>query len=422
MLKSGNKSIQAAITITLCTVVGTIVTLPLIYNSISIILLAVVTIFAVRGKLHLRSFLQPLNLVYTLYFLIAVAALLTTANFSVEVKNIETKLGIILLPFLFFHLAPFKGNVLYNVLFFLVCIIMLTSLYCLLNGWVYYMQTGDNTHFFYHELLIPINHHAIFYSVFVYIALLFLVLEKGFWRQTGFLNIFRWIATVWMFVLLYLLSSKMILAVAILFFTAYYIRNTRWKKYWWVLPATFAAFVITLFVSKNKVSDRFSEITDSNFALIQKEEIGPEVYLNGLEFRLLQWRNTYEILNKYDAWGIGLSYAGVKPALHEQYDKLRLYKGKVNGMDEGYYQYDTHNQFLQTILQYGIVGLLVLISMYAGLFVIAIRHNNSLLLGLAIVFFCLSFSDTVLERQYGIILFVFFPFMLHYLKIDRKTA
>lgn len=390
-------------------------------NTFSLLLFSFFTILSCNKR---EKFLWNIfGTATTIYFFIVLSGLLHTVDFSLEFKNIESKLSLILLPIIF-GILPYKDPRLKRwLLSSLLVFVIIVSGICLISAIIHLVKTNSVERFFYHELLLPFNHHAIFFSVGVYISLLYVWMEKGIFSISSKGNFLRWMVIAYLFIVILLLSSKLIIlfTLASIFFIT--IKNLQWKRILILIGLAIVIFM-AVFSFKNPISARFYEITNSQLEILKAKEIGPEVYLNGLEFRLLQWRNTFDILERNDAWLTGMSFSQSKTSLWDQYDRLRLYSGEVSGEIGGYYLYDLHNQYLQTTLQFGLIGLVGLLFLIGSLIFISIRAKDPIMIGVALLFFFFCFTESLLERQYGLILFIFIPLLLYhsrkYIKFDKR--
>jgi hypothetical protein len=170
-------------------------------------------------------------------------------------------------------------------------------------------------------------------------------------------------------------------------------------------------FFTAVFTLNNPVKQRFTNLVEGNFSVLGQKTFGPGDYFNGFQFRLLLWRVTYEILDDKDAWLLGVSAPLGQPSLQEKYRELNLYTGDAAQTNHGYLDYNCHNQFLQTALQLGIVGLTGLIFLVFILVKKSLAGREPVLYGILFITICFFFTESVLERQYGIILLTVFPLL-----------
>ncbi len=147
--------------------------------------------------------------------------------------------------------------------------------------------------------------------------------------------------------------------------------------------------------------------------LIQQQNFDPGIYFNGLQFRLLEGRFVKEILTEQRAWLTGVS-GDAQILLDKKYISADMYIGDGITADRGYLGYNTHNQFLESLLQSGIIGLLAFILVCYTMLRLAIGRKNRELTIISILLIAYCFNESVFETQYGISLFTFFPLFLYF--------
>jgi O-antigen ligase len=149
-----------------------------------------------------------------------------------------------------------------------------------------------------------------------------------------------------------------------------------------------------------------------DLTIVKEDKFSEGDYFNGLQFRLLQWRFVAEILNENHSWWAGVSPADARSFLDQKYISVKMYTGDPARGDRGYLIYNTHNQFLETILQTGIIGLLIFLFICYSLVKMAWQEKSrgtSCIIGLLVAWL---FTESVFETQYGILIFTFFPLFM----------
>jgi O-antigen ligase len=267
----------------------------------------------------------------------------------------------------------------------------------------------------------PISQHAIYFSVYTFIALVYLLSEEStlLWLKKKRMIYISWIIVLLFF--LFLLSSKMVLLVVILFLLHLFFRPGKKKiRRWQAMGSGIFALllIIAILSTDNPVHKRFIDLR-GNMELLKQEKYDAGTYLNGWQFRLLLWRITYEIIRDKKAWFAGVGPANAQSVLEEKYLDLGLYAGVKNSGDHGYLQYNCHNQFLQTLLQSGIIGLLFFAGWCYLLFKKALQKKEPVLFWSVVILICFFFIESVCERQNGVILCTLIPLMFIY---TRKNA
>ena len=117
---------------------------------------------------------------------------------------------------------------------------------------------------------------------------------------------------------------------------------------------------------------------------------------------------TLNAINEKPLFGYGIG--DTKDVLSALEDKNSFFKGKY---------YNTHNQFLNTTLATGIIGLLLFIFfLLKNLQLIVFRSFEQL--SIVLLFVALMFIENILDRQNGIIYFsIFINYFSFYNKINK---
>ena len=134
-------------------------------------------------------------------------------------------------------------------------------------------------------------------------------------------------------------------------------------------------------------------------------------------------------MQENNAWLTGVSPADAQTLLNKKYIATNMFTGEPGSADHGFLGYNTHNQFLESLLQTGIPGLLIFIFICGSMVGMAVRQKNSLLTTIVILLLAYTFNEAVFETQYGIVIFTFLPLFFaksdHLIKkkeISRKDA
>jgi O-antigen ligase len=214
-----------------------------------------------------------------------------------------------------------------------------------------------------------------------------------------------------------LLSSKLILVLSILYLVYYLLKSIFSFRSKWVasiaVVCLLLASVLVLYTN-NPIKQRFNDLSNGNATLFQQERFSEDVYFNGLQFRLLAWRFTYEILNRENAWLLGVSPGDAQYELNKRYTETNIYQGDGIKDNKGYTAFNTHNTFLQTTLESGLIGFAVLLAIIISFLVQCFqrRKRSTLLFFTAMLAFC--FTDALLSGQYAMHLFIFLPLLSLY--------
>jgi len=157
------------------------------------------------------------------------------------------------------------------------------------------------------------------------------------------------------------------------------------------------ALSVLILFTRNPINNRFKEIMQTDFRLIEKEKFNPGIYFNGLKFRLLQWKFVSEILNEKKAWLAGISPGDAQDHLNQKYIVKDMYTGTVERGDKGFIGYNTHNQFLESLLQTGILGSLIFLLICGSLVKMAWQRKKAELSFVTMLLIIYSLSESVFE-------------------------
>jgi hypothetical protein len=172
-----------------------------------------------------------------------------------------------------------------------------------------------------------------------------------------------------------------------------------------------------LSATKNPVSNRFKEILNTDMNLVKQDKFNPGIYFNDVQFRIIEWKLVFEILNRNDAWWMGVSPGDGQDLLDKKYVEKDMYVGDPTRGDKGFLKYNTHNELLESLLQTGIPGVFLFLLIILSLARIAWQKRNRLLRFTIILLIAFSLIESVFETQYAIMLFTFFPL---FLSLDGK--
>lgn len=122
-------------------------------------------------------------------------------------------------------------------------------------------------------------------------------------------------------------------------------------------------------------------------------------FYSGSSLRLGVWESAYEVSKENFIWGSGKSVA--ESHLLEEYKKRDL-------LIPIKYNYNCHNQYLQFLVQYGVIGLVFFFFIIAIYSKKLIQCKNYLGLFWLLLFSITAITESVLMRQWGILSFTFF--------------
>lgn len=384
------------------------------FVTISLILMLVSAVAYHRleqGKWWNKSFLNLFTGGCFIYFIIQGTALLYTCNFKAGSLLLLLDLGLIAIPVAIFYSNLVNKDSYVKMMAWYTGILFSSSIIALIHAFYLYTRTENPDLFFYHPLVRIYSNHAIQFSILTFFGILFLLDEYSMMR---YIKKRKWILSLLIYfsVFLFLLTSKMVIIlyfvyiIYLVIFTDKFFRNRFFRLSGIAVILTALLFFL---ITKSPLRQRLSEDFRTNISFIEHDEYSPADYFNGVQFRLVSWRFAYEIVNDNNRWLIGVSPGDAQDMLNTKYRTLNMFTGGLPDNKKGYLDYHTHNQFLQAVLETGLLGLSAFILICAGMIRLAVNSRNRTMVVLTILLLCYCFADAVLKTQYGITLFILFP-------------
>lgn len=351
-----------------------------------------------------------------IFFFIQALGILYTHNSQEQLRDIRGKSILLVVPLAVCScnfIDRFTANLILKAW---ALVLTIAGSICLAVAAVRYSHDHNTGHFFYYRLVSPFQHHPVQFSIFILTALIFLF-ESGSKKDWLIGRFFHFSVAVFLSIFLFLLSSKLILVlyiIYIIYFLAMMPASSSahaWIRNGVVLGVTMV--VVFVFSYANPVTARFREIFRGGLGIVEQNRFEQGDYFNGLQFRLLQWRFVPAILNERGAWWTGVTAGDAQQELNAQYISRNMYTGKPSRGDKGFIGYNAHDEFLEALLQSGIPGLLAFIFVCISLVVLAAKKKSRELSFMVLIVLTYCFSESVLESQYNLFLFTFFPLFFY---------
>lgn len=347
-------------------------------------------LFFITCKSLSRTFFSPLWIILVLFYLLHLVGMIYTENIKSGWFDIEVKLSIFILPVIFYfqHKSLNKQNVKYFKWFYILSIFGI-SMFLFVKALIAY-SNGDVGKLYYNELSNP--YHPSYLAMYVIMALLFLFDFMVNEKQKVLIFLYL-ISLLYFLSFIFLLSSKAgILSAPIVLLPAglhYIFKN---KKFW--VPFMVILFVLLFAYVGIKNNDRFNAVastlqTAKNNAATSESNAA----------RWLVWQAGLEIVKENPICGVGTG--DVKDALLGVYAKRQM----LGAIEK---KLNAHNQFLETAIGQGLIGLLVLILVFFIPFIKAFKEKNIIwMLFLVLVSFNFLF-ESMLNTQMGVFFFAYF--------------
>lgn len=376
--------------------------LPLRISNVLLIVLILYSVLVTHPREIIRTVRDNLLLKLLLFFfLIHLIALAYSSNVDRGLFVIEKKIWLMALPLLLAPTIRRMHNL--NAPYWLGAVSLLSS--CILLIIASYRHivleypaafdfiTGNEFKGF-----TPI--HYVYYSMYFICGTLFFVnsiFDRVVKKPYGWLLILALLT--YSLGIIFLVASKMAIAIyglVTIIFLHYKIRR---KRLFTISIIALLALTAIFFYFNEATRSRFEGL-DTDLAILKEDVLPERVDFTGLNLRLLFWKLNIKHLWEDEKVLVGTGTGDVQDYIDEIYkrDEYKLY---------GYIGWDSHNQWVYTLVMLGVLGIFSLASLYYFSLSTAVRSGNLNLMIFLIVTFGFSLTESILELNKGIVFFAF---------------
>jgi O-antigen ligase len=356
-----------------------------------------------------------LLILFIIFYLWQIAGLFFAESLNIGFERLFKRLSFIVFPLVLFYPGSRITNKIDLITRLFAISTFIFIIYCLGNAlhnslsihdhmWTFNPHPADYNYesFFYgYRLSYPV--HPSYLSMYILLSIL-ISLEALFDNSLKHLKRGLYLTMIIVFlVILYLLSSRAGMFSAVVILPMYFLYKLFGRFPKWILLLSFLLMIL-IFLKIAWTNNRLSYNTDGITKTQPNEIIKRDV-------RYDIWRSAIGVIKDHFIIGVGTGDASKN--LTEEF----LKRGYVNGY---YDNLNAHNQFLEILLENGLIGLILFLAILTYMAYIAITQQN-LLLGLFIIATIIFFVfETMLNRLAGISFFALFSFLLIYSKTIRK--
>ncbi len=357
-----------------------------------------------------RSKYKVLFILFISYYIWQIAGLLYTTDIKLGLLNLFGRLSLVLFPFVLIspgEMIKKKAKILIKIFalstFFFILFCFGYALYRSVSVqeglWIFNPHPKDFPwmSYFYSSYL-TITQHPSYIAMYALLSV-FICFESWFDYSIKLTNRVYWlIIGSLLLISQYFLSSRAGILISLILVPFYLIItfNRLGKKrngLLWILLTMIALLPV---IVKNQ---RIDYIYDSVF----HKRVG--YYEGKLDPRFLIWKSGLKIAKENLLFGVGIG--DVRSELVQEYKRI----GEENMAKE---RFNAHNQFLEVLLENGIIGLTLFISIFILMFYIALSDKNHLFELFILMIFIFFQFETVLYRFAGVSFFSLFSFLLIY--------
>ena len=277
-------------------------------------------------------------------------------------------------------------------------LMMLMALTDLTHAFLEYLVSGNQEAFYYihlpYLLASKVHYVAWYYSFAIFVSIDHLMSSNSN-RALWFLGLL-----ILLFSLILLSSRAFILAFIVVFILSFlkWFKTVKVSSLMWAkilsIAALFIFFLVFLPSTNLRLNDTFVEL-QKMFGYDTPKQTNPRVFI---------WRYGAEVIAKNPIFGFGVGDAKGELGLALESCDAMFWNGEQNVPIQKK-NYNFHNQFMQTWAEVGIFGFLILLFIMIHPFLLNNSHP------LFLIFIGLTFigclTESMFERQAGVVLFAF---------------
>ena len=336
------------------------------------------------------------------FYTFHVLSVFYSTNLNYAFFDLQVKLSFIFFPLILSAFVFSEEQIRRFKLFFVVGTLF-GSLLCM--GYVVnsYMQTNDIANTFFYTNYSRFLHPA-YFTIYLNIAQLFLL--EAFFTPPGKSKLYRaglFITMLILWISITLLSSRTAYVVSIATVFAYlvvlFIQRKIQKKYL-IFPLLLIVTVAAMQWVSVGFYNRYTQINEAIQSTPQESQTTPlHTEKNSTTTHYLIWQNVLGLVKQHPVFGVGIG------DVHDELNKEYLKNNFQYGIEK---DFNPHNQFLHTMVSLGSIGLILLLGLFILPVYITWENKEWVYLFFLAVVFLNCMTESVLERQAGIIFFAFF--------------
>jgi O-antigen ligase len=359
-----------------------------------------VLVWLVQGNFNERFKgvkILPISILISFYCL-QLLGMLYTENIQAGVTALEVKMTLLFFP-LIFASTSLSAMEVKSILRYFVYGCLFTALICILRSAILFFLHSDASWFFYEKFCWFM--HPSYYSMYFTLVIGIVLMDIFYSDQNSFV-VLKIALLLFSFLIVLLSASKMgILCTAILVLFSgitYFIRNGRLIT----VIVFIGALVFSMFILNKVFPESFSRFKNTLDVLNAKDIDKSTTESSGV--RLLIWSAASDLMKENVLFGFGTGDANAE--LQKKYEA----EGLTGALER---KLNAHNQFIQSWLSHGLIGIVSLLLMIF-LPLVPWKSCPSLIVYFVFLVFLNFCVETMLLTQAGTMFFAFFLSLFYY--------
>ena len=388
---------------TILVLASVLVTIPLgvKVNNIAIIMMLSLAVLKIKREHFVFNMYDLILFIPAFLFLIYLIGLFWSYNLMAGWLEVEKRLSLLIFPISFYLLKGRLSGLNYRqILIGLLLGCALISIICYTNAFFNVIENSsfkvvgnlerDYYYFSYIHLTSPVNVDPIYLSLYVNFSIIVLLTRNIIGTA------FRIVLLLYFCVFIFLIASKIGIICLVLILMVYLMYLIKSRILIVSLTVGIPLILFIVIFSSNFLKDRFIVTTKFKYELPWLGD------WNSFSQRLAIWSCALDAVGRVFPLGYGTSNG--QAALEEIYKERKYIRGYED-------RYNAHNEYIFTILESGIFGLLILLLMIAVPIAWDFKAHSTLFY-FQILIFLYFFVEVIMARRIGITFCLFFYSLL----------
>lgn len=318
------------------------------------------------------------------FYLVHLLGMIYSSNQGFGWFDMEVKLSLLLVPMLMLTSKTVNKYTLPEILKTFVIGVILASLFCLVSGGYRAIVLQDIDELFYIALsrYMHPGYYAMYANFGISVILVYIM------HRRNKIIPFPYLLLTYSIVFVNQLSSRtglIVLTLLMIYGVFYFIfPKLRFKKNLAILVLSIILSIVIIYPLTKYVFKR-SETSVATEAANEGSSFG---------VRVSMWKHSTEIMREHPVFGVGTG--DVKDELMANYKKNNIVRAIKNN-------YNAHNQFVQTAVALGAIGLLSLLAMFLVPLFFAYKEKSLIYFFFVLNVFINFTTESILESQAGVI-------------------
>ncbi len=303
---------------------------------------------------------------------------------------------------------PTSKITLQNYLRLFVVGVAIFALLCYIRAFYRVFQDWHKPHFewtnyLYYQNFTAFHAEPTYFAILICFASFFLLIDFFF---PQYLSMFsastKKIMLLGFFLLtIFLVAARMQIGIFMLGFAVFFLeyfrkQNKVWKGLLWGIAIIGILIGVILLTPYTRHRFSFLWNTQERIVLDKTQDHSLGRNWDGVSLRFAQWTCAKELIRRN--WLTGVGTGDGQDELQKIYDEYKFY------FASRYNRYNAHNQFFETWIALGIIGLLAWLALFFLPVPSLWKEKNYLGLGILLILFLSAFTESYLQRNLGTII------------------